>query len=38
MFSARRRLGLAGQETKPSPLPEQAYDTYITGPAETTTG
>jgi hypothetical protein len=37
MFSARRRLGLSSQETKASPLPEQAYDTYITGPGETTT-
>jgi hypothetical protein len=37
MFSARRRLGLAGQETKASPIPEQAYDTYITGPGEKTT-
>jgi hypothetical protein len=37
MFSARRRLGLSGQETKASPLPEQAYDNYITGPGETTT-
>jgi hypothetical protein len=37
VFSARRRLGVSGQETKASPLPEQAYDTYITGPGEMTT-
>ena len=36
MLSARRRLGLPGQETKASPLPEQAYATYITGPGERT--
>jgi fumigallin biosynthesis monooxygenase-like protein len=37
MFSARRRLGIPGQETKPSPLPEAAYDTYLTSPDQTTT-
>jgi hypothetical protein len=37
MFSARRRLGMSGQKTKASPLPEQEYDTYITGPGEMTT-
>jgi hypothetical protein len=38
MFSAWRRLGMPGQETKASPLAEQEYDTYITGPGGTTTG
>jgi hypothetical protein len=38
MFSARRRLGMPGQETKASPLPEQEYETYLTGPGGTTTG
>jgi hypothetical protein len=37
MFSARRRLGVPGEETRASPLPEEAYDTYLTGPGETLT-
>jgi len=37
MFSARRRLGIAGQETTASPLPEAAYDTYLTSPDQTAT-
>jgi hypothetical protein len=37
MFSARRRLGIPGQETTASPLPEAAYDTYLTSPDQTTT-
>ncbi len=37
MFSARRRLGVPGEETKASPLPEEVYDTYLTGPGETLT-
>jgi hypothetical protein len=37
MFSARRRLGVSGEETEPSPLPEDEYDAYLTGPGETTT-
>jgi hypothetical protein len=34
MFSARRRLGMPGQETKASPLPEEEYDTLLQPPAD----
>jgi hypothetical protein len=37
MFSARRRLGIAGEETQPSPLLEEEYAPYLSGPDETTT-
>jgi hypothetical protein len=36
MFSARRRLGLSGEDTEATPLPEAVYDTYLTGPGEAT--
>ena len=38
MFSARRRLGASGEETKASPLREEEYDAYLTGPGETSRG
>ena len=32
MFSARRRLRISGEESRPSPIPEADYDTYIMDP------
>jgi hypothetical protein len=37
MFSARRRLGVPGEETTASPVAEAEYDKYLAGPGETTT-
>lgn len=35
MFSARQRLGIQGEETKASPIPEAEYDAYVAGPGMT---